>query len=57
MEFLKVNYSDFTNQRERVKFQNELNELAKEIKRSLDESNKVEIDEIFTINGKSIELE
>ena len=57
MEFLKVNYSDFTNQRERVEFQNKLNNLAKDIKENLSQEDEYEIYENFTVNGKSIELE
>ena len=57
MEYLKVEYSDFTKEKERVKFQNELNTVAKETKEILSENDEEDVYKTFSINGENKELE
>ncbi|MDQ7073998.1 MAG: Hsp70 family protein [Gammaproteobacteria bacterium] len=57
MDHLKIDYSIFSKDKERIKFQSELNKTAKNTKELLSESDEEEIYENVSINGESKELE
>jgi molecular chaperone DnaK len=57
MEHLKMDYSIFSKDKERVKFQSQLNKISKETKELLSESDEEDIYENLSINGESKELE
>ncbi len=57
MEYLKIDYSIFSKDKERSKFQAELNKIAKETKESLSDSDEEDIYENLSINGENQELE
>lgn len=57
MGFLNVEYSMFSKEKERNKFQNELNEIAKETKEILSENDEEDVYKSITINGENQVLE
>jgi len=57
MEYLKVDWTDFANQRERIKFQQEINKVAKETKENLSEDSAYDVYQSFYINGEQKELD
>jgi molecular chaperone DnaK len=56
-EYLKVEYSSFSKDRERAKFQNDLGDVAKTTKEALSESESEDVYENISVNGENRELE
>lgn len=57
MQYINVEFSDFQKEKERIKFQQELNKIAKETKELLSESDEEDIYENIFVNGENKELE
>jgi molecular chaperone DnaK (HSP70) len=57
MEHLKIDYSIFSKDKERSKFQSQLNKISKETKELLSDSDEEAIYENLSINGENKELE
>ena len=57
MEHLQIDYSIFTKDKERNKFQTQLNKISRETKELLSEQDEEEVYENISINGENQELE
>ena len=57
MQHINVEFSQFQKEKERIKFQHDLNEISKKTKEILSENEDEDIYEPLSINGKNIELE